>query len=332
MEEKNEDGICVERFERIYIPIHKKLNCALSITVARGDSGKWYFGRDIRTGQWGSGYAAWPKFSDQYPSRGDAIVAAVANIRKVLLKNQGSPGEAKKTKLLMGILDEFVSAIPVQDPPPNVFSPQGNLAFCSGLQMLCIPREKKKTARGPTSKDCQLSLFSDPEPTPANPVNSLMEKGFSRDEAKILLAGFDLLRYDKEVKTVWVAESQITWDSNEKGWAVDPEKEEPRWYKTGKSPYKTFAEAERAVKTIIDDAATIEVNKLGIVDNGAGRKLLKESEGFEFYRSEGIIPGHGTPRIKNMGTNWGNWKKFETGEECQKAWDELMLTDKALQG
>jgi hypothetical protein len=164
-----------------------------------------------------------------------------------------------------------------------------------------------------------------------SPIDSLLVRGFSRDEAKILMTGYDLVRYDREAKTVWLAETQYTIEDGRDNWVIDPERDEARWYKTGKSPYPTFASAERAVKEILDDGATIEIGGDGKVVHCNNRDLL--DAGFDFYRTEGIIPGHGiAPRIKSFTKGWGTVQKFDTPAECQKAWDELMLTDKALQG
>jgi len=181
---------------------------------------------------------------------------------------------------------------------------------------------------------CNHYKAAGPEPAEEkhSGIDALLAKGFSRDEAKILMAGFDLVRYDRDEKTVWLAETEYTIEDGKGNWQRDPERDGTRWYKTGKSPYPTFAAAERAVKEILNDGASIEVGTDGHVVH-CGNKDLRD-DGFEFYRSEGIIPGHGqVPRIKSFSKGWGTVHKFTTPAECRAAWDTLMLTDnKALHG
>lgn len=78
--EPDTDGITSEDFE--HITIAKIKNIKIEITLAHGKSGKWYFGRSLQLYPEGSGYAAWPKFSDKFDTRYAAVSAAVINIIK----------------------------------------------------------------------------------------------------------------------------------------------------------------------------------------------------------------------------------------------------------
>jgi len=185
-------------------------------------------------------------------------------------------------------------------------------------------REKKAKAVPPASE--QLSIFDLEEQNLQETsslqklINMYQDAGLKPDEAKILAAGFILVRYIREEKTVYERLPGDKWHLG--------------WLKLMGSPFATFTQAERQLAAILKDPQVIQVRpETGEVITGTGRcydKLVLA--GFDLYRSEGIVAGHGRPRIKCYTKGWGNWKKFETGKECQKAWDELMLTDKALQG
>jgi hypothetical protein len=76
------DGVTHEKFERNFITLPKACGVKIEITISRGDSGKWYFGRSLSMSQEGSGYAAWPKFSEKFDTRYAAISAAVIDTIK----------------------------------------------------------------------------------------------------------------------------------------------------------------------------------------------------------------------------------------------------------
>lgn len=179
------------------------------------------------------------------------------------------------------------------------------------------------------ANDCQLFLLTEQEMTPtprleiiepsapSGPsIKDLMKKGasrFTRDEAKILAAGFHLVKYNRAEKSVHKI-------------CTNPML---GWYLFGIS--KTYAEAERRVKELLVNPLCIEVSGDGTATGHVSNHRLSAA-GFQFYRSEGIIRGHGTPRIK-IGPNWTTLEKFGTDKQCKKAWDVLMEGDlKALQG
>lgn len=142
----------------------------------------------------------------------------------------------------------------------------------------------------------------------------LSKKGYSVDEAKALLAGFSLVRYVRQKKEIHRT-------------CRDPLL---GWYLCGL--YPTFSKAEQILKEQLEVDDTIEAMEDGTVSMRGNSLKRLCSAGFKFYRSEGITPGHGTPRIK-ISPNWCTWQKFDTGMECQKAWAKLMKTDmKALIG
>lgn len=98
------DGVTADRFERIAIPVPKKMSLELVITLARGDSEAWYFGRDIKYGTEGSLYGPFPKFSDKYNSRKSALNAAVINIIAFFHKKGLKASEMKP---ILAVLDSF---------------------------------------------------------------------------------------------------------------------------------------------------------------------------------------------------------------------------------
>ena len=171
-------------------------------------------------------------------------------------------------------------------------------------------------------RDWSVAADSTPDP-PSNSageralsLNSYTQLGFSRDEAKLLLAEFTLVRYDREEKVIYFAE---------------PDGDHSYWNRHVMSPFATYAAAERELKSLLSMLGYIEVTIEGLVNLGHKNRELSDA-GFDLYRSEGIMPGHGSPRIKCLSKNWGTWQKYETGEEVQAAWDELMKNEKALQG
>lgn len=162
-------------------------------------------------------------------------------------------------------------------------------------------------------------------PDPAPVVNKkdpsydrFIQQGFSRDEAKLLHAGLSLVRYNREAKTIDLISS-----------GEDSEKGVVAWLKHESSPFATYSAAERELKSILSEKGTIEVTLEGQVTGHKESEL--EAAGFGLYRVEGIVPGHGTPRIK-IWPNWCTWNKYNSPSECKAAWDELMKDEKALQG
>ena len=141
--------------------------------------------------------------------------------------------------------------------------------------------------------------------------HDLMKWSWSRDEAKLLAAGFRLVRLDREMKR------------------IDTSCHNPRLYWTPDTIRETFAAAERDLKQAVEGPENfIAVSMNG----GAGRCAKLDSAGFTFYRVEGLTGHHEQCRIK-VGPNWSTWKKFDTPAECQAAWNELMDNDpKALEG
>ena len=131
-------------------------------------------------------------------------------------------------------------------------------------------------------------------------IEDLMSWEFCRNESKILTAGFSLVKYDRDSKTLYTT-------------AGDPR---AGWQASG--PFETFAAAERQLEYEIA-AGFIHVagNNKGTV---SGHKCVHKlrDKGFEFYR-------HEETRIK-YGSSWRTWKKFETAEECLSAWETLMTT------
>lgn len=166
----------------------------------------------------------------------------------------------------------------------------------------------------------QLSLFDLlPQASALSPrIEALGRKGFSLDEAKILAAGFNLVRYVREEKRI---DSAL------------PDGPEPDTWLKG-LPDKTFAAAEKRLAAILEAPREIFVSEGCVSTAYKGNKSWGKLTlaGFDFYRKEGVTPGHGTPRIKCYSRNWGTWEKFETPAQVEAAWEELMKNEKALEG
>lgn len=163
------------------------------------------------------------------------------------------------------------------------------------------------------------SNSSSPISEPVKPsIRDFQERGFSVDESKILAAGFVLVRYTQEDKTIDIA---------------DPEEWKSGWVPHEDSPFKTYAAAERAMSDMLKHPQCICVSSdCGEASSGGRTREKLSKAGFDFYRVEGTIPGHGTPRIKAWSKNWGTWNKYVSGAEVEAAWAELMKDDKALVG
>lgn len=189
--------------------------------------------------------------------------------------------------------------------------------------VLIVPEAEKESAlRDSTCKEWRKCHFCEACFTPENNAAGICYKDephlipanvagqYSRDEFKILAAGFSLVKYFREQKTLRLS-------------AADPSH---GWVEL--DPFTTFAAAERKLKEL-KEKGNIESDINGKID----RHNSLSAAGFEFYRFEGVIPGHGiAPRIKQGSKNWGTWAKYETPEELKMAWSELMQNPKALEG
>lgn len=138
---------------------------------------------------------------------------------------------------------------------------------------------------------------------------------FSRDESKVLAGGFNLVKYSRDEKMIWISET-----TPYALWAVV-------------DTFNTYAAAERKLKEL-KAAGYIETSLTGkIIMTGWNQPggLLKA--GFEFYRCYGLNPFDQVCCIKIGSKNWSNMAKYTDENELQKAWIELMATDpKALEG
>ena len=74
------DGVIYEAMEQIHLDL-KRSNVRIIIYISRGASGYWYFGRHIHTSDCGESCLAFPRFSDQFTERREAIRAAIKKIR-----------------------------------------------------------------------------------------------------------------------------------------------------------------------------------------------------------------------------------------------------------
>lgn len=149
-----------------------------------------------------------------------------------------------------------------------------------------------------------------PAPLPDN-----ISDVFSRDERKVLAAGFALVRYTRDAKLIQLSEADLC-----NGWC-------------SLDPFKTYAEAERKLKEL-KSRGHIETDSRGkIVMSGWNQPggLLKA--GFEFYRSYWFRDEEKeTCSIKVGSRNWSNLAKFGSRAELEAAWTKLMEDPKALEG
>lgn len=185
-------------------------------------------------------------------------------------------------------------------------------------QYVAAVKKSQKQLKKTPDTTLQLTLFEalDEMKYQDSLFSQLEGRGFYSDEAKILCAGFSLVRYAREEKRIYqvLTDGPITYC----------------WLKG--LPFATYAAAEKTLaQLLLTNPLCIQVSESGQV---TGYKNINKlgAAGFDLYRSEGIIPGHGTPRIKCFSKNWGNWNKYASGEEVKAAWDELMKDKKALQG
>jgi len=148
-----------------------------------------------------------------------------------------------------------------------------------------------------------------------NTISLLVKKGFTRDEAKVLVAGFSLVKYFREEKKVIAS-------------CKDPLL---GWYLVGIKT--TYAAAERELKDRLQDAMTVESCVEGkIVMNTSAKKLY--AAGFDFFRMRGVDLQYGeSPKIVQGRSNWSTWGKYETVPAMVKEWFGVVMPDpKALQG
>lgn len=107
------DGITADRFESVYIPISTKSKSNCKVTIARGDSGKWYTSYSVQLPLGGEGYAPWPKFSKKYDTRDKAVVAG-CQLAIAAIKKRKDSGKMKQP-LLTG-LDEAIERHTPREP------------------------------------------------------------------------------------------------------------------------------------------------------------------------------------------------------------------------
>lgn len=138
---------------------------------------------------------------------------------------------------------------------------------------------------------------------------------FTRDQKKLLAAGFMLVRYNREAKLI-----EISLPDPADGWGQLPQ-------------FATYAAAERKLKEV-KEAGRIETDLTGrIVMSGWNQPSGLLKSGFEFYRVYGFKKYETNFCIKVGSKNWSNLAKYSSKEELQNAWGGLMNNDpKALEG
>ena len=150
------------------------------------------------------------------------------------------------------------------------------------------------------------------EPLPLS-IAVLLDAGFSRNAAKLLMAGFTLVSYDREQKTIFT-----TTENLRDGWFPN-------------DPYTTYAQAERALDRMLEDPGTVAIarNKKGSITGGA-----KHLGDYTFYRlfNERKEFGANEPCRIKKGPNWTTFMKASDIEVILAAWEDLMTNDpKALE-
>lgn len=110
-EEKTEkDGIIPGRIETLNVSINDK-STQIQIYVAKGDSGVWYTAYHISHKQAGHSYYPYPKFSDKYSSRTEAIKAGC---EKVYIKAAEMIKDAKPIRIIATAITDFLLTQEVQ--------------------------------------------------------------------------------------------------------------------------------------------------------------------------------------------------------------------------
>lgn len=350
--EYDTDGITSEMFESIEVRLPKAIKATVRVSLACGGSGMWYMGRSLQLNTEGSGYAAWPKFSKQYASRYLAFsaaansalqwfrdqkmkVAALLLIRKELERIAASidPVEFHHDSICQewrecGYQDKCMT----QNENSDVVCFKDELKKQAGqkeeqsLADLCIACKTAHLGCDSCCAHCKNECNAGQRCTwPSADVSTQPEKaetgwrnimtfGFSRDQAKVLAAGFMLVRYTREEKLVEVSAPLM-----EEGWKQF-------------EPFPTYAAAERKLKEMIESGRVNTDNTGKIIMTGWNQPGVRK-EGFEFYRCYGLYEYHTSCCIKQGSTNWSNWGKYKDREELKEAWDKLMNEDpKALEG
>lgn len=137
---------------------------------------------------------------------------------------------------------------------------------------------------------------------------------FSRDEIKVVAAGFPLVKYFREDKKLQISEADPA-----NGWTV-------------LEPFSTYAAAERKLK---------ELKASGHIETGLDGKIIMSGwnqpgglleAGFEFYRCYGFNTYDQGCCIKQGSKNWSHWAKYPGPEDLKVAWNKLMQDPKALEG
>jgi hypothetical protein len=137
---------------------------------------------------------------------------------------------------------------------------------------------------------------------------------FSRDQLKLLAAGFQLVRYTRDEKKIEQSEADPV-----NGWCTH-------------EPFSTYAAAERKLKKC-KNSGDIETDLAGkIVMSGWNRPGGLIKQGFEFYRCYGLHSYDTSFCIKVGSKNWSNLAKYPDAAALRIAWDELMKDPKALEG
>lgn len=283
--ETKSDGVVYERVEKLAVPMKDGAllgDYRIQIYVAQGDSGNWYNAYHLHIPNvQGHSYYPWPKFSEKYPDRQAAIKAAAELVYKKavsLVKN-----EKITRKIAVELSDFLLTAAAVEQAP------------------------EKST----------LEKFQEAEVIGA--LGQAMETycAFSRDELKVLAAGFQLAEYSREEKMVW--HSVFDLDNDYKLWTVA-------------GTYPTYAAAERKLKEL-KASGCIETGLDGKISMSDWFKNGLRDAGFEFYRVYGLR-NHDQEgfSIRAGSKNWSICQRATSKEELQTAWDQLMLTEKALEG
>jgi hypothetical protein len=138
----------------------------------------------------------------------------------------------------------------------------------------------------------------------------LLGLGYSRNAAKILLAGFSLVHYDRDAKCIHTSAPDLRDD----------------WFMF--EPFDTYAAAERALKEMLEDPGVIQI---GMDAKGAvtGNQKHLTAKGFEFYRlfNERKEFGANEPCRIKKGPNWTTFMKAADTEVILAAWEDLLNND-----
>lgn len=147
-------------------------------------------------------------------------------------------------------------------------------------------------------------------------ISDLMNKGgYSRDQAKVLRAGFQLVKYTRESKQI-----EFTGTDPLDGWSL-------------LDGFPTYAAVERKLKEMLDQSEYVATGDDGTIGGSTNMSGKLRKAGFDFYRVYGLREYENDFRIKQASKNWATFKKCDSAEQLQAAWDDLMETDmKALKG